>query len=161
MDKETELDLAIAEVVKMRDEKRPTLDQCVRVLDKVFTTFGPNGEFRQVARGPDQWSWLDSSNSGRGFDRWFILSESAMPGVEGYPLVTIRQATAPRLDAWLTVSQLLIGPSDSDVESSFAMLVANHHGAFDGLREMVSEMVNAVNVPSADLALPTTKRELN
>lgn len=128
-------------IVEVRDEKRPEIEDVARAMDSIFAQFSEGSDFRRVATGPEQWSWLDATNLHFGYEKWFVLGRSTMPGAEGYPLITIRQSTAPRLDAWLTISQLVLGPSEREIKTSLAMAIANHQGAFEGLREMVASVV--------------------
>ncbi len=138
-----EYENAVAGVMQIRDENRPEMADVVRVLDRLFEQFALTGqEFRSVDRGPEMWTWMDGTHAARGYVRWYVLARSAMEGTEGYPMITIRQCTAPRLDAWLTFSQLILGPSDKEIETSFAMAVANHHGAYEGFRDMIATVVD-------------------
>src|SRR5687768_1876020 len=105
-------------VQQVRDERRPTMEAVVAVFDKIFARFALHTDFRQSDRGPLTWSWVDASNAHLGFEKWYVLSHSTMDGTEGYPLLTIRASVAPRLDAWLSVSQLVVGPSDQEIETS-------------------------------------------
>lgn len=150
-------------VINVRDEKRPDIEDVVRAMDSIFTQFAAGSDFRQVARGPDQWSWLDATNLHMGYEKWFVLGRSTMLGTEGYPLITIRQSTAPRLDAWLTISQLVIGPTDREIKTSLAMAIANHQGAFEGLREMVANVVGMATSAQEDAGIPMLdlKKEVN
>lgn len=137
----------------MRREKRPLLETVVRVFDDVFDRFKSEADFRQVSRGPDTWSWVDATNSHLGYEKWFVLSTSAMDGAEGYPLLTIRQSVAPRLDSWVTVSQLMMGPSPQEIESNLALAIANHMGAYMGLRDSVTNVVEALSGKPAHQAV--------
>ena len=139
MEKYTDL---IDTLTAARDERRPEIEMVVETLDGIFDRLitAGTGEFKRGLRGPDTWSWLDASNIENGFERWIVLGKSTMRGTEGHPLITIRQHTAPRLDSWLTVSQLILGRSAREIETSFAMALANHQGAFEGLREMVANI---------------------
>jgi hypothetical protein len=150
-------------VVQIRDEKRPQIEDVARAIDRIFKQFAAGSDFRQVSTGPDQWSWLDATNISLGYEKWFVLGRSTMGGAEGYPLLTIRQSTAPRLDAWLTISQLVIGPSDREIETSLAMAIANHQGAFEGLKEMISSVIEMAAAAQADNDLPEMdmKKDVN
>jgi hypothetical protein len=142
-------------VQRTRDKMKPDMELVVAVFDEIF---GRDPEILQVDRGPVTWSWADRSNIKYGFEKWYVLTQSAMAGTEGYPMVTIRQSVAPRLDAWLTFSQLVIGPDERSIESSLAMAVANHIGGFDGVRAQVAELVVSLGgIPTnpADIVLPS------
>ncbi len=132
---------AAADVLQTRDDSRPEMKDVVRVLDRLFEQFSLTGDFRTVDRGPEIWTWMDGTHADRGYVRWFVLGRSAMEGAVGYPMITIRHCTAPRLDAWLTFSQLIMGPNDRDIETSFAMAAANHHGAYEGFRDTIAQVV--------------------
>src|SRR5690348_8013615 len=123
------LERIISEVENMRREKRPQLETVVEVFDGIFERFRSESDFRQVLRGPDTWSWVDATAAHLGYEKWFVLTTSSMEGAEGYPLLTIRQSVAPRLDSWITVSQLVMGPSPQEIESSLSLAIANHLGA--------------------------------
>jgi len=149
---------AVAGVMQIRDENRPEMKNVVRVLDRLFEQFSLTADFKSVDRGPEIWSWMDGTHADRGYVRWYVLGRSAMEGAEGYPLITIRHCTAPRLDAWLTFSQLIMGPSDREIETSFAMAVANLHGAYEGFRDTIAQVVemtsaarDAAGRPALDL----------
>lgn len=154
----------------MRDERRPEIADVVRVFDAIFERFRDESDFRQVDRGPQTWTWVDATAAHLGYEKWFVLTSSAMPGVEGYPLLTVRQSVAPRLDAWVTVSSLVMGPSDREIESSLAMAIANHMGAFAGLRQSVNTVIETLSGKSVEEALDdfvpgindlTEKKEMN
>lgn len=138
-------------VKTIRDSKRPAMEDVIRVLDRFFDGLRDRADIRNVARGPETWSWADMSMSHYGFEKWFIVTGSTMEGTEGHPLLTIRQSTAPRLDAWVTVSSLVIGPSDIEIEASLALALANQAGAFEGLRQAVTQVVEAMSGEVPDL----------
>ena len=125
-------------VQRTRDEKRPDVDLVVKVFDRIFNN---DPGIMQVDRGPMTWTWHDTTDIKYGFEKWYVLSMSAMDGAIGYPMVTIRQSIAPRLDAWLSFSQLVIGPDEVSIESSLAMALANHIGGFEGVRGSVADMI--------------------
>ena len=142
-------------VRKMRDEQRPSMELVVDTIDEIFEDFGDEVQYTAASRGPVTWSWVDLSNSALGYEKWFVLTGSTMEGTEGYPLLTIRQSMAPRLDSWLTVSQLIVGSEVRDIKTSLAMAIANHNGAFDGLRESVSTIVEMMSPSIPDNIIPT------
>lgn len=145
----------LASVRKMRDEQRPSMELVVDTIDKIFDKFGDEVQYVVASRGPVTWSWVDLSNSALGYEKWFVLTGSTMEGTEGYPLLTIRQSMAPRLDSWLTVSQLIVGSEVREIETSLAMAIANHNGAFDGLRESVATIVEMMSPNIPDHIVPT------
>jgi hypothetical protein len=156
-----EMRLTLEMVRAERDKKRPSMEDVVRTYDRIFDTFSHDGEqpYQRKLRGPDTWSWVDLSQAHMGFEKWFVLSRSAMEGTEGYPLLTVRLSVAPRLDSFLTFSQLVVGPSDTEIEYNLSMAISNHMGAFEGLRQSVSDMVAAFTAMTDEL--PLDKREIN
>jgi hypothetical protein len=150
---EQDKDSLIEYVQRTRDEKRPDMGLVVEVFDRIFA------EVTGISshdRGPVTWSWKDEQGSQYGFEKWYVLTQSAMAGAEGYPVVTIRQSIAPRLDSWLTFSQLVIGPDARDIESSLAMALANHLGGFEGVRAEVANMIVQMGgVPTNPLSVVT------
>lgn len=138
----TLIEQLLAHVCEVRDEKRPTMELVIGTIDRIFEKFADEVTVNSVARGPVTWSWSYQTNSGLGYEKWYVLTSSTMDGTEGYPLLTIRQSVAPRLDSWLSVSQLIVGPDIRDIETSLAMAIANHNGAFEGLRETVANIVD-------------------
>lgn len=154
---------ALENVKRLRDEKRPPMELVVQTFDKLFDSFAQTGDYRRVLRGPDTWSWLDASQLDLGFEKWFVLSRSAMEETVGYPLVTIRMTVAPRLDSFLSFSQLVVGPGEKEIEYSLAMAVANHMGAFDGFRGSIDDLVrvHGVSDDQFDRVVARIKREMN
>lgn len=128
-------------VRQIRDEKRPTMALVVDVMDRLFEGFAQEADYVKRFNGPDVWAWVDVTNADMGYEKWYVVSGSTMPGTEGYPMLTIRQSAAPRLDSWVSVSQLIVGPTVRDIETSLAMAMTNHQGAFDGLRDSISNLV--------------------
>lgn len=131
-------------IKSVRNSKRPTMEDVVRVLDGFFERMKQERDVRTMSQGPTTWSWADMSLSHYGYEKWFSVTESAMEGAEGHPLLTIRQSTAPRLDAWVTVSSLVMGPSDLEIEASFVLALTNQTGAFEGLRQAVIDVVEGM-----------------
>lgn len=159
---EDELQRALEQVQKMRDEKRPDFETVVEVFTKVFQPFG----YRLAISGPDTYAWVDETYSAMNFEKWFVLSKSVMPGTEGYPLLTIRQSAAPRLDSWLSLSQLVVGPTEKDIEMSLAMALANHDGGMFGLRQSVADIITDFGGIKATAkvindAMDTSKKDMN
>ena len=140
-------DMMIDDIKAIRDERRPQLDEVVRVFTRIFNRIGE--PIRRVDTGPHTWSWLDTTMAHMGFEKWFVLSTSTMEDTRGYPLLTIRQSTAPRLDAWVTVSQLVLGPTEKEIESSLVIAINNLIGAFEGLRTTVSDTFEAITQAAA------------
>ncbi len=136
-------DSLLETVRQIRDEKRPRMEDVVSVIDELMERFTSAGfsDYRKSARGPETWSWVDMTNSGLGYEKWYVLSHSTMEGTEGYPLLTIRSSVAPRLDSHLSVSGLIVGPDRRDIETAIAMAITNQRGAFEGLKESISNLV--------------------
>ncbi len=130
-------------VRQIRDEQRPKMEDVVSVLEKLIATVGQSGgtNFQQVLSGPETWSWVDLSNADLGYERWYVLTGSAMEGAEGYPLFTIRSSVAPRLDSCISVSQLVVGPEARSIETSITMAIINHQAAFEGLKQSISDLL--------------------
>ena len=147
-------------VQRERDTRRPDMETVVRVFDEIFGRFRDAQPIVPVLRGPDTWSWLDTSGASLGFEKWYVVSRSAMAGAEGYPMVTVRQSIAPRLDSWLTFSQLIIGPDERAIEGSLATAIENHMGGFDGIRASVAEMITRTGgIPTPAGSITTEKKE--
>jgi hypothetical protein len=66
-------------------------------------------------------------------------------------MLTIRQAYSVRLDAWITSSSLVIGPTENDISRSLALSIANQAGSFAGFRHSVNAVVAAGGDPLAGL----------
>jgi hypothetical protein len=62
------------------------------------------------------------------------LTYSALEGAQGYPILTIRQCLAPRLDSYCTFSCLVLGPDATGIETSLTVAIVHHTGSFAGLR---------------------------
>lgn len=135
------LDAIVEMVKKARDDKRPTMKMVVDVMNNVFSKFG-DALYQRHDTGPVTWSWVDRTNTNLGYEKWFVVSGSTMGDAFGYPMLTIRQAIAPRLDAWVSVSQLIVGDDVAAIESSFALAIMNHSSAFDGMRNSVTDLIN-------------------
>ena len=134
-------------VIAARDSKRPRIEDVVRILDGFFSSLREDPGNRNIVdmgRGPLTWAWADMTMAHLGFEKWFVLTESLMPGAEGFPLLTIRQSTAPRLDSWLSVSSLVLGPSDIEIEASLTLALVNHTGALDGLRQAIHDVITGM-----------------
>lgn len=147
-------------VRKERDLRRPDIELVVKVFDEIFDRFKDENPVTAVLRGPETWSWLDTTGIHLGFEKWYVLSISTLEGAEGYPLVTVRQSIAPRLDSWLTFSQLVIGPDERAIEGSLATAISNHLGGFEGLRQSVAEMIVAAGgIPTSPGMISVSKPE--
>lgn len=127
-------------VERSRAERRPRMEDVARVVDDAFRKLTAEGDMDIVLErsGPDGYEWRDRSLTSIGFEKVYVLTGSALAGAEGYPLMTIRQVVAPPLDAQLTFSTLVFGPSDVEIARSVAMLIANHAAAFQGLKESIA-----------------------
>lgn len=129
----------LEEILRARAERRPTLEDVVRVVDSAFKGLRESGELDvvPVLQGPDVWTWSDQtvSSQGGGVERVYCLTRSHAPGAEGYPLMTVRQVVAPNFDSSLSLSTLVFGPDDDAIAHSMAVLITNHAAAFAGLRD--------------------------
>lgn len=143
-----------------RDSRRPSIDLVVQVFDSIFERFKDEAPIVPVMRGPETWTWLDTTGNHLGFEKWYVLTTSLMAGTEGYPMVTIRQSIAPRLDSWMTFSQLVVGPDARAIEGSLATAITNHLGAFEGIRSSVAEMIVAAGgIPTPVGSIVTEKKD--
>lgn len=86
-----------------------------------------------LVRGPHHWTWRDPGLSG-GLEKVYSLTGSSIEGLEGYPLLTIRQTVSSRLDSYVTFSILVAGPGPEEIERCLTTSVVNHLGAYSGLR---------------------------
>ena len=89
-------------------ERRPTISEVVFVLEDAFSGMGL--KVRPVVSGPLSWIWEDDEMRALGSPKFFILSQSAETGLEGYPTFTVRQAYSVNMDTWVTTSGLVLGP---------------------------------------------------
>lgn len=152
-----------SEVVRAaRDANRPEIETVVETYRKVLDTFAKQfgGQYREVMSGPDAWAWIDDSQKGGG-ERWISIGRSAMKGTEGYPLLTIRMSVAPNLDSFLTLSQLVVGRSETEIEYNLAMAISNHIGAFEGLRAAIAGLVKSFSEGSLVEDIIKSSKEIN
>lgn len=157
-------------VRKIRDEQRPKMEDVISTIDRLLEEMGSSTigvvNFVKVLRGPETWTWMDASSAELGFERWFVVTGSTMEGTEGYPLFTIRSCMSPRLDSWVSVSQLVVGPDIKGIETSVTMAMINHQGAFEGLKQSITDLLK-IMTGSATPMLPTEtlassgKKDLN
>lgn len=125
-------------VISQRDAARPPMELCVETIDELFGS--PEMNITQATRGPSSWVWCDMSAPG--WEKTYTLTGSALKGAEGYPLFTVRQAIAPRLDSYITFSQLLIGPDRTMIQQSVSHAVVHHSGQFAGLHSTLQVIAN-------------------
>lgn len=147
----------IRRIIETRNESRPDIDLVVRTIDAVFERLGREGLMYEVGlRGPEAWTWTDYIGEKQ---RRITLTRSVLEGAEGHPLLCIAVNSAPRLDAWLSVSGLVIGTNAQEIENNFSMAIMNHQGAWGGLMDTI---INSMNV-IADRAdsTPVEKSEMN
>jgi len=135
-------------VERMRDAGRPDIDDVIYVLKEAF----PSQYIELQHTGPDTWIWSDISLAKAGIPKFYILSKSTQEGSDGYPLLTIRQAYSVRLDTWVTMSCLVVGPDTSEIARSVSLLMANHMCAFAGVRQSTAAITAAGGDPQAGLA---------
>lgn len=116
----------------LRDSRRPTLQDVVRVVEEAFEGFQINA--RKVMGGENGiWMWEEI-----GFDesmpKFYTVSQSVADGMVGYPLLTIRQAYSLKLDTWVTMSSIVPGPDAEGIAHSMSLLIAQHACAFAGVK---------------------------
>ena len=136
---------------KTRDSERPTMEDVARVIDDALVERTPEGMVRRDMTGPDTWIWIDESQAAYGIPKHFVLSRSPSDGIEGYPLLTIRQAYSLPLDIWVTVCGLIGGNDEDQIGRSVSILFANHLGAASGLRYSAAAIVANGGAPMAGL----------
>ncbi len=139
-----ENDVIIEYIKRNRDASRPSMGTVVAVMDGLFADAGAV-DLRIVPRlrGPGTWTWEDMTMHDQGAEKVFVLSESVMPGTEGHPLLTIRQGIAMRLDSYITSSALIIGPGPDEIARSISFAVANHAGAYAGMRFVIKALATS------------------
>jgi hypothetical protein len=129
------------EVRKMRDQARPTIEAVAGVMERTFARMSKQGyDIACEAAGPEAWIWIDRS-IGIGLDKRIMLSGSALDECPGYPLITISQCVAPRLDSWVTFSQVVMGVDEDSLIRSISVCLTNHLAAFIGLRNAITDMI--------------------
>lgn len=120
----------------LRDSRRPEMDLVVDVLQEAFASQGILA--KEVLDGTDgTWMWEDTSMM-ESIPRFYILSRSNAKGMEGYPLFTVRQAYSVKMDTWLVMSSIVPGPDRSGISRSLSLLIAQHAGAWAGVRFTVA-----------------------
>lgn len=169
-------ELMAAETRRMLAERRPTMEMVVRVMRMVAEGMRLAGaDVSLELDGPDAWIWVDRTIPGD-LIRRFVVSASADEELPGYPMLTISQCLAPRLDSWVTFSQLVFGNTDEAIKSVIDVCFVNHTGAFAGLRNaMVATIENGLDIEAgmesireslrdtktAEELLPKKKEDLN
>jgi len=132
-----------------RDARRPSMDDVLSVIEAAFGQM--NISVSQVTKGPPSWVWQDDEMAQIGFPRYYVLSESNSPGLEGFPLFTIRQAFSVRFDTWVSMSSIVLGPDVSAITRSIALAMAHHSGAFAGIKYTSSTITRNQQVPMAGM----------
>lgn len=130
------------------------MEAVVTVLQDAFDVPGSNIEL--IQQGPESWIWADTSLGGKGLPKFYVLSRSLGEGIEGYPVLTIRQAYSIRLDAWISVSVIVAGPDTKNIARSLAIALANHQGALAGFKFVVNATVNSDGDPRAGMDAANT-----
>ncbi len=139
-------DYAIEYIKMQRDAQRPDIKDVVRVINGLFVDLRQDGViYRQDLVGPEVWTWVDTDLEKRGLSKVYSIGKSALAGAEGYPLITITQSVAPRLDSNVTISALVVGNNDREISRSLAIAVANHSGAYAGIRTTINAIANTGN----------------
>lgn len=119
----------LAEAV--RDNNRPTIESIVKVIDDhVMKVVAPTdiAYLRRKDSGPDRYSWISSDGL-----RELSISGSALEGVEGYPLLTMRQVLCVPLDNQVTSSGLVVGSNTMQIMASIVTHLTNHAAAVAGV----------------------------
>lgn len=131
----------IEQILHLRDKNRPKLETVYEALAARFASMAPTIKITLVETTGDSWIWRDEKLHENGLDKFYVLSQATAPGVEGYPLLTIRQAYSTRLDTWVTTSGIIPGPDRESVDSSVLMAIANHETTFAGFRYGVNAIL--------------------
>lgn len=129
------LDKAVGNYLELvRDSRRPPLELVLQVIEEAF------GSFQILARkvldgsdGSNTWMWEEMGLEDT-LPKYYVLTTSTAPGLEGYPLLTIRQAYSLKLDTWITVSSIVPGPDADGIAHSMSLLIAQHACAFAGVK---------------------------
>ena len=150
MARENPFDAIVGDFIeKTRDAQRPPIELVLEVMESAFDDM--EIAVRKDHDGPDMWMWADLVMAETGMPKFYILSRSNMPGTEGYPMITIRQAYSVRLDTWIVMSALVVGPDENGISHSLAVTLANHAGAFAVVRFAAGAMAAAHGNPQAGI----------
>lgn len=125
-------DLVEQKIEAIRDARRPPFELALEVIRAAFDEMRIN--VTQVHDGPEIWMWEDEMMLASGLPKFYILSRSTQDGMDGYPLLTVRQAYSVKLDTWISMSSLIVGPDEVGISHAIALTIANHAGAFAGVR---------------------------
>lgn len=140
-------ELAELLIIESRNSRRPSMEEVLNVVDTAFKQM--NISVNRITSGPPSWIWEDAEMTEIGIPRYYILSESNSAGMEGYPLFTIRQAYSVKLDNWLSMSSLVIGPTPEEIGRSIALAIVHHVGAFAGVKYTASAVAENLFSPTA------------
>ena len=144
------VDEAIARLIEeARDSRRPALGDVLDLMTRAFSRMGIN--VRPVVSGPVTWVWEDLEMGALGFPKFFSVSAALEPGLEGYPILTIRQAYSVRFDTWITFSCLVVGPDAESISHSVTMAVTNHAGMFASVKYVNSVITANRHSPMAGM----------
>lgn len=130
---------------EIRDARRPKLEDVLEVVGPAFAQLSIN--VVPVTSGPTSWIWEDMEMRELGMPRFYIISTTPTAGLEGYPILTIRQAYSLRFDTWITTTNLVIGPGPEEITRSVVMSMANHSGAFAGVKYTSGVIASNRNSP--------------
>ena len=140
-------DLVGKTIEALRDVRRPTFEAVLALMEEAFEKM--EIPVRKVESGPDVWMWEDTAMADSGLPKYYVLSKSLQEGIEGYPLFTVRQAYSLKLDTWLSMSTLVVGPDDTQISHSLALAVSHHLGAFAGVRYTAASVTAYGGSPQA------------
>jgi hypothetical protein len=134
----------------LRDSRRPPFELVREVVESCFGDMRISVE--KITDGPESWIWSDTLMNQIGMPRYYILTRSLSEGLEGYPLLTVRQAYSTRLDTWITMSSLIVGPGEDGIVHTTSLLLAQHTAAVAGVRFAAKASADANGNPMVGIA---------
>ncbi len=143
-------DTMAATLEALRDSRRPPFELVLEVIESCFADMKISVE--KIADGPDTWIWSDTIMQHIGMPKYYVLTRSLSDGIVGYPLLTIRQAYSTRLDTWVTMSSLIVGPGEDGIVHTTSLLLAQHTAAVAGVRFAAKASAEANGNPMVGIA---------
>ena len=132
-----------------RTARRPKLETVLEIIDAAFTKMRVSVD--RIEAGPTRWVWEDLEMRELGVPRQFIVSESSTPGLEGHPVLTIRQAFSVNFDIWVEMSTIILGPGPDEVGNSVSRAIVWHSGAFAGMKYVSTAVTANMSSPFAGM----------